>query len=132
MDLKQFILELGHGFCFEAQQKRIIIGGEYFYVDIVFYHRILKCHVIIELKVDEFNHAHAGQLNTYIQYYKTKIKQETDNPPIGILLCTNQNEELVQYALGGMDENLFVSQYKTALPSTSELKKFLQEERKKL
>ncbi len=83
MDLKQFILELGHGFCFEAQQKRIIIGGEYFYVDIVFYHRILKCHVIIELKVDEFNHAHAGQLNTYIQYYKTKIKQETDNPPIG-------------------------------------------------
>jgi hypothetical protein len=132
LDLKQFILELGHGFCFEAQQKRIIIGGEYFYVDIVFYHRILKCHVIIELKVDEFNHAHAGQLNTYIQYYKTKIKQETDNPPIGILLCTNQNEELVQYALGGMDENLFVSQYKTALPSTSELKKFLQEERKKL
>jgi predicted nuclease of restriction endonuclease-like (RecB) superfamily len=83
LDLKQFILELGHGFCFEAQQKRIIIGGEYFYVDIVFYHRILKCHVIIELKVDEFNHAHAGQLNTYIQYYKTKIKQETDNPPIG-------------------------------------------------
>ena len=131
-DLKSFILELGHGFCFEAQQKRIVIGGEYFFIDLVFYHRILKCHVIIELKVDKFSHANAGQLNTYIQYYKTNVLQESDNPPIGILLCTNQNEELVQYALGGMDENLFVSQYKTVLPSTEELEKFLQEEKKKL
>lgn len=131
-DLRNFILELGHGFCFEAQQKRILIGGEYFFVDLVFYHRILKCHVIIELKVDQFNHANAGQLNTYIQFYKNNIQHSSDNPPIGILLCTNQNEELVQYALGGMDENLFVSQYKTVLPSTEELKKFLQEEKKKL
>lgn len=131
-DLKNFILELGHGFCFEAQQKRIVIGGEYFFIDLVLYHRILKCHVIIELKIDAFSHANAGQLNTYIQYYKANVQQETDNPPIGILLCTNQNEELVKYALGGMDENLFVSQYKTALPSTEELTKFLQEEKKKL
>lgn len=131
-ELKSFILELGHGFCFEAQQKRIVIGGEYFFIDLVFYHRILKCHVIIELKIDEFTHANAGQLNTYIQYYKKNVQQENDNPPIGILLCTNRNEELVEYALGGMDENLFVSQYKTVLPSTEELKKFLQEEKKKL
>jgi len=131
-ELKSFILELGHGFCFEAQQKRIVIGGEYFFIDLVFYHRILKCHIIIELKIDEFTHANAGQLNTYIQYYKKNVQQENDNPPIGILLCTNQNEELVEYALGGMDVNLFVSQYKTALPSTDELKKFLQEEKKKL
>jgi predicted nuclease of restriction endonuclease-like (RecB) superfamily len=131
-ELKSFILELGHGFCFEAQQKRIVIGGEYFFIDLVFYHRILKCHIIIELKIDEFNHTNAGQLNTYIQYYKTNEQREDDNPPIGILLCTNKNEELVQYALGGMDENLFVSQYKTVLPSTAELKNFLQEEKKKL
>lgn len=131
-DLKGFILELGHGFCFEAQQKRIVIGGEYFFIDLVFYHRILKCHVIIELKVDEFSHANAGQLNTYIQYYKTNEQREDDNPPIGILLCTNKNEELVQYALGGMDKHLFVSQYKTILPSTEELERFLQEEKKKL
>ena len=131
-DLKSFILELGHGFCYEAQQKRIIMGGEYFFIDLVFYHRILKCHVIIELKVDEFNHAHAGQLNTYIQYFKTHVKQENDNPPIGILLCTNQNEELVQYALGGMDKNLFVSDYQTVLPTTIQLEEFLKVEKQKL
>ncbi len=131
-ELKNFILELGHGFCFEAQQKRIIIGGEYYFIDLLFYHRILKCHVIIELKVEEFTHANAGQLNTYIQYYKTNEQRDDDNPPIGILLCTNKNEELVEYALGGMDENLFVSQYKTALPSIEELKRFLHQEKKKL
>ncbi len=131
-ELKTFILEMGHGFCFEAQQKRIIIGGEYYFIDLVFYHRILKCHVIIELKVEEFSHANAGQLNTYIQYYKANEQLDDDNLPIGILLCTSKNEELVEYALGGMDENLFVSQYKTVLPSIEELKKFLQEEKKKL
>ncbi|MEM7373180.1 MAG: PDDEXK nuclease domain-containing protein [Bacteroidota bacterium] len=131
-DLKNFILELGHGFCFEAQQKRIVIGGEYFFIDLVFYHRILKCHVLIELKVDEFNHANAGQLNTYLQYIKANVQEQDDNPRVGILLCTNQNEELVQYALGGMDENLFVSQYQTVLPSTEELEAFLKAEKKKL
>lgn len=131
-DLRKFMLELGHGFCFEAQQKRIIIGGEYFFVDLVFYHRILKCHVLIELKIDEFSHQHAGQLNTYIQYYKKNIQTDTDNAPIGILLCTNQNHELVEFALGGMDENLFVSQYQTALPSKEQLQTFLQNEKVKL
>lgn len=131
-DLKTFIMELGRGFCFEGQQQKIIIGGEYFFIDLVFYHRILKCHVLIELKIDEFSHAHAGQLNTYLQYFKNQVQQADDKPPIGILLCTNQNEELVQYALGGMDENLFVSQYQTALPSTEQLEQFLKEEKQKL
>jgi predicted nuclease of restriction endonuclease-like (RecB) superfamily len=131
-DLKNFMLELGHGFCFEGQQKKIIIGGEYFFIDLVFYHRVLKCHVLIELKVDGFNHAHVGQLNTYLQYYKQNIQETTDNPPIGILLCTNKNDELVEYALGGMDENLFVSTYQTALPSREELKHFLKEEKRKI
>jgi|SRR5690554_3903028 len=131
-DLKNFMLELGHGFCFEAQQKRIVIGGEYYFVDLGFYHRILKCHVLIELKIDTFNHEHAGQLNTYLQYYRKNIQEKTDNPPIGILLCTNHNTELVKYALGGMDQNLFVSEYKTALPSQEELTAFLQKEKRKL
>ena len=131
-DLKSFILELGHGFCFEAQQKRIVIGGEYFFIDLVFYHRILKCHVLIELKVNEFTHANAGQLNTYINYYKDQEMEPSDNPPVGILLCTNSNEELVKYALGGMDENLFVSQYQTQLPTTERLEQFLKQEKAKL
>ncbi|ANQ48058.1 DUF1016 domain-containing protein [Flammeovirga sp. MY04] len=124
-DLKEFMLELGHGFCFEAQQKRIVIGGEYFFVDLVFYHRILKCHVLIELKIDEFTHHYAGQLNTYLQYYKKHIQREDDNPPIGILLCTNQNHELVEFALGGMDNKMFVTQYKTELPTKEQLEDFL-------
>jgi len=130
--LKSFMLELGHGFCFEAQQKKIIIGGEYYFIDLVFYHRILKCHVIIELKVDAFSHQHAGQLNTYLNYYKKNIKTENDNHPVGILLCTNKNKELVEYALGGMDKNLFVSQYQTKLPSTLQLEQFLKSEKENL
>ncbi len=129
-DLKNFMIELGHGFCFEAQQKRIVIGGEYYFIDLVFYHRILKCHILIELKIDEFKHTYAGQLNTYLQYYKQNLKEENDNPPIGILLCTNQNSELVEYALGGMDNNLFVSQYQTKLPSEKQLQKFLLDKKK--
>ncbi|NNF34774.1 MAG: DUF1016 family protein, partial [Saprospiraceae bacterium] len=131
-DLKSFILELGHGFCFEAQQKRIVIGGEYYFIDLVFYHRILKCHVLIELKIEEFTHGNIGQLNTYLQYYRHNIQENTDNPPVGILLCTNKNDELVEYALGGMDEKLFVSQYQTVLPSSEQLEQFLKEEKDKL
>jgi len=131
-DLRNFMLELGHGFCFEGQQKRIVIGGEYFFIDLVFYHRILKCHILIELKVDGFSHANVGQLNTYVQYFKRHVQEKNDNPPIGILLCTDKNDELVEYALGGMDKNLFVTTYQTVLPSQHELKQFLQKEKRKI
>lgn len=131
-NLKNFMLELVHGFCFEGQQKRIVIGGEYFFIDLVFYHRILKCHVLVELKVDGFSHAHVGQLNTYVQYFKRNVQEKNDHPPIGILLCTDKNDELVEYALGGMDPNLFVTTYQTVLPSQYELKQFLQKERRKI
>jgi predicted nuclease of restriction endonuclease-like (RecB) superfamily len=83
-NLQAFMLELGHGFCFEARQKRITIGDEYFFVDLVFYHRILKCHVLIELKVEGFKHVNLAQLNTYLNYYKKNEKEEDDNPPVGI------------------------------------------------
>ncbi len=94
--LQAFLLELGHGFCFEARQKRLLIGGEHFFVDLVFYHRVLKCHVLIELRNDAFRHEHLGQLqlNSYVRYYRRHEMSDGDQPPIGILLCTRKNAEL--------------------------------------
>lgn len=126
--IQEFLLELGHGFCFEARQKRIAIGEEYFFVDLVFYHRILKCHVLIELKADSFKHEHLGQLNTYLNWYRKNEIHENDNPPIGILLCTEKNHPLVEYALDGMDNQLFVSKYQLELPKKEEIEKFLEEQ----
>jgi predicted nuclease of restriction endonuclease-like (RecB) superfamily len=107
--LQDFLLELGHGFCFEARQKRILIGDTHSFVDLVFYHRVLKCHVLVELKLDQFSHENIGQLNTYVSWYKKNMMSEGDNPPIGILLCTQRDRTLVEYALAGMDNGLFVS-----------------------
>jgi predicted nuclease of restriction endonuclease-like (RecB) superfamily len=126
--LQQFIIELGNGFCFEARQKRILIGEEYFFVDLVFYHRILKSHVLIELKVDKFNHAHASQLVTYLNFYKKNMMEIGDNPPIGILLVTDKNSALVEYAAANDNDRLFVSKYKLILPSEEELKAFIENE----
>ena len=123
--IQDFLLELGHGFCFEARQKRLLIGGEHFFVDLVFYHRILKCHVLIELKNDAFKHEHLGQLNTYVSYYKANQMHPGDQPPIGILLCTRKNHELVEYALADMSSNLFVSRYQIELPGKEEIAAFL-------
>lgn len=123
--LQDFLLELGDGFCFEARQKRILIGDTQFYVDLVFYHRVLKCHILIELKLAEFNHENVGQLNTYVSWYRVNKMLKGDNPPIGILLCTDKDSTLVQYALAGMDNNLFVSKYLLALPSKEEMQTFL-------
>lgn len=119
--LENFLLEMGHGFCFEAKQKRILIGDEWFFIDLVFYHRVLKCHVLVELKVDEAKHEHIGQLKTYVNYYKKEVMQEDDNPPVGILLVTNQNKALVEYAIADSDQQLFVSKYLLELPSKQEL-----------
>jgi predicted nuclease of restriction endonuclease-like (RecB) superfamily len=130
--LQEFLLELGNGFCFEDRQKKIRIGHSDYFVDLVFYHRKLHCHVLIELKVEPFNHANAGQLNTYVNYYRKHEMAEGDNPPIGLLLCTGKDHALVEYALGGMDENLFVSTYKVALPKAEELEAFLLRESKDL
>lgn len=123
--LQYFMLELGRGFCFEARQKRILIGGEHFFVDLVFYHRILKCHVLIELKAESFKHEHIGQLNTYVNWYKENESEAGDNPPVGMLLCTKGNHALMKYALAGIDNQLFVSKYKLALPRKEELETFL-------
>ena len=125
--LQEFLLELGHGFCFEARQKRILIGGEHFFVDLVFYHRILKCHVLVELKTQAFSHENLGQLNTYVAYFKKQEMTVGDQPPIGILLCTRKNEALVEFALGDLSNQLFVSRYATEMPDKAAMEKFLQQ-----
>jgi predicted nuclease of restriction endonuclease-like (RecB) superfamily len=125
--LQAFLLELGHGFCFEARQKKVVIGGERCFVDLVFYHRILKCHVLIELKNDAFRHENISQLNTYVSYYKEYQMSEGDQPPIGILLCTQKNHEMVKFALAGMNNSLFVSRYQLQLPPREEIEAFLQQ-----
>ena len=126
--LQEFLLELGHGFCFEACQKRILIGDELFFVDLVFYHRILKCHVLVELKLEKFSHENLGQLNTYVSWYRANMMTDGDNPPVGILLCTDKNHALAEYALAGMDNRLFVSKYLLELPRKEEMQRFIDEQ----
>ena len=130
--LEEFLIELGKGFCFEARQKRIIIDDNYYFPDLVFYNRLLHCSVIIELKNDEFKHEYLGQLNAYVAYYKENEMVEGDNPPIGILLCTKKGPKMVEYALSGMDNQLFVSTYMLKLPDKEMLKNFLLSELEKL
>ena len=123
--LQEFILELGKGFCFESRQKRIIIDDEYYYPDLVFYNRILHCGVIIELKNEEFSYENFGQLNAYVSHYRENEMQPGDNPPIGIFLCTRKGKKMVEYALAGMDNQLFVSTYMLQLPDKKTLEDFL-------
>ena len=126
--LQEYLLEMGQGFCFESRQKRLLIDDEYFYCDLVFYHRILKCHVIIELKTHSFNYADLAQLNMYVAYFKKNVMQQDDNPPVGILLCTEVGKEQVEYATAGMDQQLFISKYLLQLPQKKELAQWLNKE----
>ena len=126
--LHGFLLELGHGFCFEARQKRILIGDSHNFVDLVFYHRILKCHVLVELKLAAFSHENIGQLNTYVSWYRKNMMTEGDNPPVGILLCTQKDHALVEYALAGIDNGLFISKYLLELPKKEEMQRFIEEQ----
>ena len=131
-NLQAFLLELGRGFCFEARQKRILIDDEYYFVDLVFYHRLLKCHVLVELKTEKFKPAHLAQLNSYVAYYRNEVMETNDRQPVGILICAEKGEKLVEYALSGMDQQLFVNQYKIELPSKAQLEEFIQEQLKRL
>ena len=130
--LEEFLMELGQGFCLEARQKRILVDDDYFFCDLVFYHRILKCHILIDLKASKIKYDDIAQMNLYLSYYKKNIMQEDDNPPVGILMCTQAGKELVEYTKEGIDENLFVKKYKLALPKEAELTKWLKTEIKKL
>lgn len=130
--LNNFFLEMGRGFCFEASNKKILIGDQFYFIDLVLYHRILKCSFLIELKLNEFKHEHISQLNTYVNYYKTHEMHTGDNPPVGLLLCAEKNEALAEFALGSMDNRLFVSKYKLELPSKTEITAFLEKNLREL
>lgn len=124
--LQNFLVELGRGFCFEARQKRISFNNKHYRIDLVFYHRILKCHVLIDLKIGDFDHSDAGQMNVYLNYFKENEMVENDNPPIGIILCSQKDNALVHYALGGLSQEIFVSKYKLQLPTEQELKNIIE------
>jgi predicted nuclease of restriction endonuclease-like (RecB) superfamily len=127
--LQSFLLELGVGFCFEARQRRITVGNEHDYIDMVFYHRRLRCHVLIELKVRAFQHGDAGQMNFYLNYWKANEVEEGDSPPVGLLLCSDKDATKVEYATAGMDQQLFVSRYLVALPSAEQLRELIERDR---
>jgi predicted nuclease of restriction endonuclease-like (RecB) superfamily len=130
--LQTFLVEMGRGFCFEARQKRITFDNEHYFIDLVFYHRILKCHVLVDLKIGAFSHADAGQMNVYLNYYREQEMTEGDNPPVGLILCAQKNDTLVRYATTGMAEQLFVGKYQMNLPSEEELRQLVQEEQERL
>jgi predicted nuclease of restriction endonuclease-like (RecB) superfamily len=126
-NLQQFLLELGKGFAFIGRQYRISLSNTHFYVDLVFYHRILKCFVLIDLKVDEVNHHDIGQMNMYLNYFKKEENVEGDNEPVGVILSKDKDEVLVEYATGGISNKLFVSKYQTYLPDKKILRARLKE-----
>lgn len=123
--METFLLELGRGFAFIGRQYIIPIGSRRFKIDLVFYHTILKCYVLIDLKRNEIKHQDIGQMNMYINYFKTEICQPDDNPPIGIVLGSKKDELLMEYALAGIDNNLFAARYQLYLPNKEELQEQL-------
>lgn len=120
--LQYFLLELGKGFSFVARQKRITIVNRHYYIDLVFYNRLLKCFVLIDLKTGELDHADIGQMNFYLNYFKENEKQEDENDPIGLILCAKKDDIFAKYVLGGLNNKVFSSKYKLALPSEKELR----------
>jgi len=125
--LQKFLMELGTGFCFEARQKRITFDNTHYRIDLVFYHRILKCHVLIDLKIGKFTHADAGQMTLYLNYYEAEEMTEGDNPPIGIILCADKSDTLVKYTTNKNDQ-LFVSKYLLELPNKKVLENLIKKE----
>jgi predicted nuclease of restriction endonuclease-like (RecB) superfamily len=127
--LQSFLLELGTGFLFEARHRRITVGNENDYLDLVFYHRHLRCHVLLDLKVRAFRHGDAGQMNFYLNWWKQNVTADDEQPPVGILLCSDKDQTKVEFATAGMDNRLFVARYLVALPSAEQLRRFLETDR---
>ncbi len=130
--LEHFLLELGIGFTFVARQKRITIEGRHYRLDLLLYHRILRCLVAIDLKIGEFTHADAGQMNLYLNYLKDKEKLFEESNPVGLILCSDKNKTIVEYALGGMSNKIFTSKYRLQLPAPEILKAEIEHERQRL
>ncbi|HEV8718078.1 MAG TPA: PDDEXK nuclease domain-containing protein [Candidatus Binatia bacterium] len=130
--LQEFLLEMGKGFCFVARQRRVTFDNEHYYIDLLLYNRRLKCLVAIDLMLGRFRHEYAGAMNFYLNYLKAEEMEEGENPPIGLLLCSQKNETHVEYALGGLSNRIFVSRYLLHLPTKEELETFLRKTRRKL
>jgi predicted nuclease of restriction endonuclease-like (RecB) superfamily len=123
--MRQFLLELGCGFAFVARQRRLTLDGDHFYVDLVFYHTRLKCHVLIDLKVGKLTQQDLGQMQLYVNYYDRELCAPDDNPTVGLILCTDRNEAMVRYTLPKGQKQIFAARYRTALPSEEDLLKLL-------
>jgi len=119
--IEDFLLELGKGFMYVGSQQRVTLNNTHYYVDMVFYNKILKCYILIELKTVKLNISDAGQLNTYLNYYKTEVNDEDDNPPIGIILCAEKDEITAEYILSGLENNVFASKFTYVLPNKEKL-----------
>jgi len=119
--IEDFLLELGRGFMFVGSQQRISIGNKHDYVDMVFYNKILRAYVLIDLKMHKLKSSNVGQMNSYLNYYKKEINESIDNEPIGIILCTDKNEIEAEYALGGITNQIFASKYTYYIPKKEEL-----------
>jgi hypothetical protein len=126
---KELTKELGKGFSFVARQKRITAEGDHFYIDLVFYNYILKCFILIDLKVGKLSHQDIGQMDFYVRYFEKKIKSDSDNPTIGIILSSERNETVVKYSVLEESKQLFSAKYLPYLPTEEELKKELKRER---
>ncbi|HEX8460670.1 MAG TPA: PDDEXK nuclease domain-containing protein [Segetibacter sp.] len=122
-NLQMFLLELGKGFTFVARQYKLSLRNKHFYVDLVFYHRILRCFVLIDLKIEDFMHTDIGQMNMYLNYFKTEENVQGDTEPIGIILTKENDEVMVEYAMGGISNKIFVSKYQLYLPDKKTLQK---------
>ncbi len=127
--LQEFLLELGKGFAFIARQKRITIDGDHFYIDLVFYNYLLRCFLLIDLKIGKLTHKDIGQMDFYVRYFEHEVKQESDSPTIGLILCSDKNEAMVKYTLLENSQRIFASKYKLYLPSEEELKEELEREK---
>lgn len=123
--LQKFLLELGRGFSFVARQKHIVFDDRHFFIDLVFYNYILKCFVLIDLKIGDLSHQDLGQMQMYVNYYTREMMNEGDNPPIGIVLCADKSDAIVKYTLPEDNNQIFASKYKLYMPTEEEFKKEL-------
>jgi hypothetical protein len=128
-NIQHFLLELGKGFAFVNRQQHIDADTEHYYIDLVFYNYLLKCFVLIDLKVDKLTHQDVGQMDMYVRMYEEKFRQKGDNPTIGLILCSEQNESVIKYSVLKENKQLFSSRYKLYLPSEKELKAELDKDR---
>ena len=131
-NLSRFLLELGKGFTFVARQKRLTLDGDHFYADLVFYNTILKCYVLIDLKVGKLSHQDIGQMQMYVNYYDREVRQHDDNPTVGLILCEDKKDAVVRYTLSRENRHIFASRYKLYLPTEAELKAEIKREMKYL